>query len=41
LGFGLRTLLWGYHIRADWAWGIEDGTFKKNKVFYLSLNYDF
>ena len=41
LGFGLRTLLWGYHIRADWAWGIEDGNFKKNRVFYLSLNYDF
>ena len=41
LGFGLRTLLWGYHIRADWAWGIEDGAFKKNRVFYLSLNYDF
>lgn len=41
LGFGFRTLLWGYHIRADWAWGIEDGNFKKDRVFYLSLNYDF
>ena len=41
LGFGFRTLLWGYHIRADWAWGIEDGAFKKDRVFYLSLNYDF
>ncbi|MCX6183170.1 MAG: hypothetical protein NT150_14745 [Bacteroidetes bacterium] len=40
-GFGLRTLLWGYFIRADWAWGIEDGTFKKDKIFYFSVNYDF
>jgi len=40
-GIGLRTLLWGYYIRADWAWGIEDGAFKKDHVFYFSLNYDF
>ena len=40
-GFGLRTLLWGYFIRADWAWGIEDGYFKKDNVFYFSVNYDF
>ncbi len=40
-GFGLRTLLWGYFVRADWAWGIEDGYFKKDNVFYFSINYDF
>ncbi len=40
-GFGLRSLLWGYFIRADWAWGIEDGYFKKDNVFYFSINYDF
>lgn len=39
-GFGLRTRLLGYFLRADWAWGIEDGIVKPN-VFYLSLNLDF
>ena len=40
-GLGVRTLLWGYYIRADWSWGIEDGAIKKGNVFYFSLNYDF
>jgi Tol biopolymer transport system component len=39
-GFGLRTRLLGYFVRADWAWGVEDGVLKKG-VFYLSLNLDF
>lgn len=39
-GFGLRSKLLGYFIRADWAWGIEN--YKQQKpVFYLSLNLDF
>lgn len=39
-GFGLRSRLLGYYIRADWAWGIEqnEGTQKR---FYLSLTLDF
>ena len=41
IGFGLHTTLWGYYVRADWAWGIEDSAIKKDNVFYLSLNYDF
>ena len=39
-GFGLRSKILGYFIRADWAWGIEDGQFQ-DKVFYLSFGLDF
>lgn len=39
-GFGLRTKLLGYFIRADYAWGVEDLIIKK-PVFYLSLSLDF
>ena len=40
LGFGLRSRLLGYFMRADWAWGIENGVVKPY-VFYFSLNLDF
>ena len=39
-GFGLRTRLLGYFIRADWAWGIEDKVVQPS-IFYLSLSLDF
>ncbi len=39
-GFGIRTKLLGYFIRADWAWGIENYKVQP-RVFYLSLNLDF
>ncbi len=39
-GFGLRSRLFGYYVRADWAWGIEDGIVLPN-VFYISLSTDF
>ncbi len=39
-GFGLRSKLLGYFIRADWAWGIEKNE-AKNKMFYISLSLDF
>ncbi len=39
-GWGLRSRLLGYFIRADWAWGI-DGDVLLPKVFYLSLSLDF
>lgn len=39
-GFGVRSELWGYFIRADWAWGFGDGNTEES-VFYISLNYDF
>lgn len=39
-GFGLRSTLFGYFIRADWAWGIEDQVVQP-RIFYLSLSLDF
>ncbi|MCK5823460.1 MAG: hypothetical protein KAG95_05615 [Bacteroidales bacterium] len=39
-GFGLRTRLLGYYVRADWAWGIENNVILP-RIFYLSLNLDF
>jgi hypothetical protein len=39
-GFGLRSRVLGYFIRADWAWGYEDGVHLPQK-FYLSFALDF
>jgi hypothetical protein len=39
-GFGARTRLFGYFLRGDVAWGVEDRRIKK-PVFYLSLSLDF
>lgn len=39
-GFGLRSTLFGYFVRADWAWGIEDKVVSP-RIFYLSLSLDF
>ena len=39
-GFGLRSRLFGYFIRLDWAWGIENRTVLP-RMFYFSLNLDF
>jgi hypothetical protein len=41
IGFGARTKLLGYFIKADLAWGIEDGKINKTPVFYVSLSLDF
>ena len=41
VGLGLRTTLFGYFIRGDMAWGIQDGTISKKPQFYLSFNLDF
>lgn len=38
-GFGLRTRLLGYFVRADWAWGIDDGVVLP-RVFHFSLSLD-
>ncbi len=40
VGGGLRTRLFGYFLRFDLAWGIEDGLVKPS-VFYFSLGTDF
>jgi hypothetical protein len=39
-GFGLRSRILGYFLRADWAWGVQDGEVLPHK-FYLSLSLDF
>jgi len=39
-GFGLRSRLLGYFMRADWAWGVDDGVVLPS-VFYFSLSLDF
>ena len=41
IGFGLRTTLFGYFIRGDVAWGIQDGKINDKPRFYLSFNLDF
>ena len=38
-GFGLRTRLLGYFVRADWAWGVDDGV-RLPGEFYFSLSLD-
>jgi len=39
-GFGLRSRLFGYFFRLDWAWGIEKDVIMP-QVFYFSLDLDF
>lgn len=38
-GFGMRSRLLGYYMRADWAWGVDDGVRLPN-VFHFSLSLD-
>ncbi|MFC2115203.1 hypothetical protein ACFLTU_01920, partial [Bacteroidota bacterium] len=39
-GFGVRSMLLGYWIRLDWAWGIENNLILP-RIFYFSMNLDF
>ncbi len=39
-GVGLRTRLWGYFIRLDWAWGVQNNIILPRET-YLSFSYDF
>ncbi len=39
-GFGLRSRLLGYFMRADWAWGVQNRELQDYK-FYFSLGLDF
>ena len=41
MGIGLRTTVFGYFVRGDVAWGIEDGKINKKPQYYLSFNLDF
>jgi hypothetical protein len=40
IGAGARAQIFGYFIRADWAWGIEDH-YILPRIFYLSFSLDF
>ena len=40
-GFGLRSTLFGYYVRTDWAWGVVNGIPSKKPMFTLSLSLDF
>lgn len=40
-GFGLRMQVFGYFLRGDLAWGVENGVMNRNPVFYFSLSTDF
>jgi hypothetical protein len=39
-GFGLRAEIFGYFVRYDWSWGIEDGV-NQGRISYFSLSLDF
>ncbi|MDC0014990.1 hypothetical protein OAD98_00335 [Flavobacteriales bacterium] len=39
-GFGLRAELFGYFVRYDWSWGVEDGVVQ-GRINYFSLSLDF
>ena len=39
MGFGFRSKIWGYFVRLDFAWGIEDLEIQK-PMPYLSLTKD-
>ncbi|HAN18536.1 MAG: hypothetical protein A2X13_14110 [Bacteroidetes bacterium GWC2_33_15] len=39
-GFGARIMVFGYFMRFDWAWGIENAEIMP-RIFYFSLNLDF
>jgi len=39
-GVGGRAQIFGYFVRADWAWGIENH-YLLPKIFYLSFSLDF
>ncbi|MEO8149727.1 MAG: hypothetical protein ABI723_18960 [Bacteroidia bacterium] len=40
-GFGLRSRLLGYYMRADWGWSYSDGEYSKKSLFNFSLSLDF
>jgi WD40 repeat protein len=39
-GAGVRAQVFGYFVRADWAWGIENN-YILPRIFYLSFSLDF
>jgi hypothetical protein len=39
-GAGVRTMIFGYFVKFDYGWGLEDKTVSK-PIAYLTLGYDF
>jgi Tol biopolymer transport system component len=39
-GFGARTRLWGYFVRVDWSWGVENKKVLPRQT-YISFSLDF
>lgn len=39
-GFGVRTSIFGYFLKLDYAWGIENGHVS-SPILYFSMGYDF
>ena len=39
-GAGARTVLFGYFVRFDYAWGVDSGA-RQKPIFYFSLSKDF
>ncbi|GAA4451859.1 basic secretory protein-like protein [Nibrella saemangeumensis] len=39
-GAGIRTMLFGYYVKFDYAWGLENNVVSK-AIPYLTLGYDF
>lgn len=39
-GWGMRSKLFGYFIRLDWAWGVDSGIIQP-RITYLSISTDF
>ena len=40
-GAGARTLLFGYYVKFDVAWGVENFSVNPKPRYYLTLGYDF
>ncbi len=40
-GLGVRTLVFGYYLKGDFAWAVEDYVVKSSPNFYLTFGYDF
>jgi hypothetical protein len=40
-GGGLRSKLFGYFLRFDTAWGIQDFEVADKPIYYFSLSLDF
>lgn len=39
-GFGIRSRVFGYYLRLDWAWGVVNGKFQ-DRITQFGLGYDF